>query len=380
MNQIEVVSLGQLEKASITFGDMTIFVGPQASGKSILLQLIKLALDCRDIAHTINQYGFYWQNDHEFLSLYFGEGMQVIWNDATRITLDRREFNLEQAQKGKRKDEAVFLIPAQRVVTLKSGWPRPFTDYETGDPYVVKRFSEHIRQLMESGLGSGKETIFPQRRINKPLRDKINQNIFYDAQIRLDTSGMRKRFVLKVGKTALPFMAWSAGQREFLPLLLGLYWLLPPAKISKIAGIEWAIIEEPEMGLHPQAISALLLVFLDLLRRGYRVIISTHSPQILELVWAVQHLIQAKASPSDLLKIFGLKANHDFLIKLSHEILEGKTFKTYYFDRQQDRVNVKDISELDPGSPDPAISDWGGLTAFSTTVAEIVSQVIREAP
>lgn len=380
MKQLSVTSLGQIADANLTFGDMTVLVGPQASGKSIFLQLVKLVLDFRDIARIVKQYGFYWQDSSSFLSLYFGEGMQRVWNPSTRVLMDQQEFNLENAlsQRGRKRDETVFLIPAQRVVTLKSGWPRPFTDYETGDPYVVKQFSEHLRQLMEAGLGSGKEAIFPQRRINKPIRDTINQTIFYDAKIKLDSSGMRKRLVLQVGDSTLPFMAWSAGQREFFPLLLGLYWLLPPAKISRKANIEWVIIEEPEMGLHSQAISAVLLVFLELMHRGYKVIVSTHSPQVLELVWAIQHLCKAQARPGELLEMFGLKPNTALLQQLSRNILEKKTFKTFYFDRQQNKVHVKDISELDPASPDAAVSDWGGLTTFSTRVSEIVSQVMRK--
>ena len=47
MERIKLTSLGQITEADITFGDMTIFVGEQASGKSILLQLVKLISDAR---------------------------------------------------------------------------------------------------------------------------------------------------------------------------------------------------------------------------------------------------------------------------------------------------------------------------------------------
>ena len=109
--------------------------------------------------------------------------------------------------------------------------------------------------------------------MNKTLRDAIGQSIFGDAAIRLDRSGLRKRIVLDVAGSQLPFMVWSTGQREFTPLLLGLYWLMPSGKVRKKDNINWVIIEEPEMGLHPQAISALLIVFLELMRRGYKVIV-----------------------------------------------------------------------------------------------------------
>ncbi len=378
MKKISITSLGQLAQVDIRFGDMTVLVGPQASGKSIFLQLIKLAMDCGDISETMKKYGFDWRNAASgFLSLYFGTGMQGIWNDATDVSVDGKKFDLEEilSKRGPKRTESVFLIPAQRVMTLRNGWPRPFTDYETGDPYVVKRFSEHLRQLMAAGLGSGKGPIFPQvGRMDQVLRQAIDESIFGGTQVKLDSSGMRKRIVLDVGEYQLPFMVWSAGQREFVPLLLGLYWLMPASKTSTRKKIEWVVIEEPEMGLHPQAISALLVTSLELMHRGYKVIISTHSPQVLEMVWGIQILSQAQASSDAFLKLFDLPKKN-FTQKLGDTILQNKSFKTYYFARSDTTVNVKDISSLEPGSIDEEISDWGGLTAFSTRVSEIVSAV-----
>ena len=272
MKRLKVNSLGQIHEVDITFGDLTVFVGEQASGKSILLQLMKLISDAGGITQTLRKHGYDWQkNSDKFLSLYFGEGMEGIWNDdETTVTYDRTEFTPQKATLKRKKDESIFLIPAHRVVTLKDGWPRAFTDYGTSDPYVVKEFSEQLRLLMEAGLGSGKSAIFPQEgRMNKTIRDAIGKSIFGKAEVRLDKSGLRKRIVLDVEGTQLPFMVWSTGQREFAPLLLGMYWLMPSGNTQKKNNINWVVIEEPEMGLHPKAISALLLIFLELLRRGY---------------------------------------------------------------------------------------------------------------
>ena len=380
MKRIKLTSLGQIHEADISFGDLTVFVGEQASGKSVLLQLMKLILDAGDITQTLKKHGFDWQKKAEnFLSLYFGEGMQTIWNlDETKVTVDKVDFTPQKALSKRKKDENLFLIPAHRVVTLKDGWPRAFTDYATSDPYVVKEFSEQLRSLMEAGLGSGERAIFPQGgRMNKTLRDVIGQSIFGDAEIRLDRSGLRKRIVLDVAGTQLPFMVWSTGQREFTPLLLGLYWLMPSGKARKKDNINWVIIEEPEMGLHPKAISALLTVFLELMRRGYKVIISTHSAQVLELVWTIQYLVKAQAKPVQLLKVLDLRSNY-FSKPLAETVFE-KTFKTYYFSRQDKIVNVKDISTLDAEDPDEAVSDFGGLTAFSTKTSEVVSEAMWRA-
>ena len=382
MERIRLTSLGQIHEADISFGDLTVFVGEQASGKSILLQLMKLISDAGNITQTLKKHGFDWQGKtKDFLSLYFGEGMEGIWkNGVTKVSVDEVDFAPEKAlsKRTKKQDESLFLIPAHRVVTLKDGWPRAFTDYAMGDPYVVKSFSEELRLLMEKGLGSGKSAIFPQMdRMDNAIQDVIGTNIFGEAEIKLDRYEMRRRLVLDIAGSQLPFMVWATGQREFAPLLLGLYWLMPAGRAEKKNNINWVVIEEPEMGLHPKAISAMLLIFLELLRRGYKVIISTHSAQILELVWAIQLIAKSKAAPARLRQLLDLKASA-YSNDLTETILDEKTFKTYYFSRQDGVVNVKDISTLDAEDPDEAVSDWGGLTLFSTKSADVVTEAVWE--
>lgn len=382
MKHLTLTSLGQIPEADISFGDLTVFVGEQASGKSILLQLVKLISDTGNITQTLKKHGFDWHGKSgDFLSLYFGEGMAGIWNDAsTKIQVDSETFDVDKmlSKKNRKKTESLFLIPAQRVMTLKDGWPQAFTDYAIGTPYVVKQFSEQLRLLMEKGLGSGEGAIFPQvGRMDKAIQDAIGESIFGEAQVKLDRSGLRKRIILDVLGAQLPFMTWSTGQREFAPFLLGLYWLMPSGKVEKKNNVNWVVIEEPEMGLHPQAISALLLIFLELLRRGYKVIVSTHSPQILELIWAIRLITKSKTASTRLRQLLDLKPNA-FSKDLTGTVLDEKTFRTYYFSRKNGIVNVKDISTLDPEDPDEAVSDWGGLTLFSTKTADIVTEAVWE--
>ncbi len=45
----------------------------------------------------------------------------------------------------KTKTETLFFIPAQRVLALRDGWPRPFSDYSVDDPFAVRQFSEQLR-------------------------------------------------------------------------------------------------------------------------------------------------------------------------------------------------------------------------------------------
>ena len=280
---------------------------------------------------------------------------------------------LNQSPKKRAAQERSFFIPAQRVLTLsRDGWLRPFTDYRPGDPYSVRDFSEKLRELMEVGWGRG-ETIYPQpKRLKREIRKLLSDSIFSGFNLELEHTGPQKRLVLSDGRhrMKLPFMVWSAGQREFAPLLLGLYWLLPPAQAKRRGSIRWVMIEELEMGLHPKAIEAMLVIVLDLLWRGYRVCLSTHSPHVLDLVWALRNLRESGGDSYSVLKIFEITATKDTK-KLGQAALDMEA-KVYYFDAASGRS--RDISNLDPCSAERAEAGWGGLTEWSGHVAEVVAE------
>ena len=125
------------------------------------------------------------------------------------------------------------------------------------------------------------------------------------------------------------------------------------------------------MVLYPKGITALLTILLDLLKRGYKVIVSTHSSQILNFVWATQLLVKWNAGPASLLKLLDVNAT-PFSKGLAKTGLQEKRFKTYYFSGDD---KVKDISTLDPEDPDDTVADFGGLTAFSTKVSDVLHAV-----
>ncbi len=60
----------------------------------------------------------------------------------------------------------------------------------------------------------------------------LQRNVFREFDLRIDRSRPQKRLVLGPEDRPLPLMAWSAGQREFVPLLLGFYWLMPSLKVT----------------------------------------------------------------------------------------------------------------------------------------------------
>jgi hypothetical protein len=125
--------------------------------------------------------------------------------------------------------------------------------------------------------------------------------------------------------------------------------------------------------LHPQAIKSVILQIIDLLSRGYKIIVSTHSPVFLEFAWAFNNLKKAKAGNNVLYELFDIPKTAP-TIKLFDGILTNKKINTYYFERINEKVIAKNISDLDAGSEDLAMSEWGGLSSFSSKATDLIAK------
>lgn len=384
---LDLELFGQIKKANLKLDNLTFLIGPQASGKSIVLQLLKLLIDKKHIRKTLNQYGYNWSNrTNENLDRFFGEGMHSIWNGKSKICYNNDSYKKNfldpmQGEKPYNAKEQLFYIPAQRVLCLQNGWPRFFSDYDDGIPYVIKHFSESLRRLLENGNWDKDDdnTIFPQNNhLQKYLRKNYSDNIFNDGIIKLDKRG-KKKFKLEIDRAKISYMAWSAGQKEFMPLLLSFYWLCPAGGVGTRESIKYIVIEEPEMGLHPKAITSLILQIMDLMYRGYKVLISTHSPIFLEFAWAMKSFKdkQAKAQAQALFDLFDIRKNPK-LEKIFNDILENKIINTYYFKKEEKKVIVEDISSLDAGDNDKSISEWGGISEFAGKASDIVGNYFEK--
>ncbi|MBN2464663.1 ATP-binding protein [candidate division WOR-3 bacterium] len=386
---LELRNVGQLRQANVEFGDLTVLVGPQASGKSIFLQFLKLYLDARKVVSDLRRHGLQWQNDMpSFLGMYLGEGMQSLWSSGdedSRVSVNGAAYDVTKVLRvrpGKQEPkERLFYIPAQRVLAMdREGWWRTFSEYRPADPYVARAFSENIRLLMEQGrFAKAEGGLFPKsNRLRSEIRTVLDKAIFHGFGLTIDDLGGKKRLTLVNGDAKYPFMVWSAGQREFVPLLLGLYWLLVPARVSRRGDFEWVVIEELEMGLHPRAISAVMVAVLDLLARGYKVVLSTHSPHVLDVAWGVRAVQQHQPEAEHILDMFCLSKTPPN--RGMAEAALSKSYRTYYFSPERTvSPTVTDISELDPGSADAAVAGWGGLSEFSGRIAEIVAKVVAQA-
>lgn len=392
MNQIQeevkdrfiVRNFGPIQEIDVELGDLTVLVGAQASGKSLFLQMFKLIKDKDAILESLKNYGFVVNNKLEnLLNRYLGEGLSKMWTDDSEFISNDITYNrvtLESPQNGNPEDK-VFYIPAQRILSIADGRPKYFMEFSENDPFVLRKFSETLRLFTQNGLGdSGKLYPLPNR-LKNVIKKKYDKTIFHGGEIVFDEQGGQRKIAMNVEDMHLPLMTWSAGQKEFMPLLMAFYCLSgPPQPVVNRSQYQYIIMEEPEMGLHPLAIQAIILQMIEFINNGHKVIVSTHSPMLLEFVWAYNCL---KKIPKDkrvgaLYELFDIQPNKKNKPHFLKSIFD-KDIKTYYFSRNTaEKVESKDISSLDVFSEETAINEWGGLTQFSSKTNDVVSRYMAQ--
>ena len=384
--KLQIKNFAQISNVDLDFGDpgdLTMIVGPQATGKSLALQWLKLACDRLIVREDLERFGFEWKGERDFFDLYFGEGISGGYRavggsiPATEILVDQIPLvlsRIDQKPTGRRtrepKKDSTYYIPAHRSLLLAEGWPKLFQQYSPDTPYVARKSSEALNALLLRL--SGKTDVFPQtNRLQAALRTQIDNAVFHGNKLITDASLGKKRLVLTTKDGGnIPFMAWTAGQREFVPLMLALYELLSPSKVSTLAGYKTVILEEPELGLHPQAIMAVMQMVFHLLARRYRVVISTHSTLLLECAWAIQRLKNSNATTKQFSSAFGPRASSR---GVADAVLKS-TIRAYFLDYDSDgTVSSRDISSLDLFDKSPDIAGWGGLASYSEILGNAVA-------
>ena len=383
MHHLKVSGFGPIREADVTFGDLTFLVGQQASGKTLFLELFKLLEDRDAIISTLRKYNYMISRKEvsNLLDAFFGQGMSNIWRSETHIEYDNADMSsatsLLKPSDHPEPAERVFYIPAQRIFSISDGRPKAFSEFDPTTPYVLRQFSETLRIFMSTSLG-GNVTLFPiSTRLKKVQREAFNESIFHDGRVEIQTENGQRKMRLNVDGMNIPFMTWSAGQKEFMPLLMGFYCVSAPLMPNlNNDQYQYVVIEEPEMGLHPKAIMSVLFEVLQLIQTGKKVIISTHSTVPMEFAWAFHILKQSKKKhrESALFRLFDEKSKDT----TSFRNIFDKDIRTYAFQRGEKGVTTVDISTLDAFDERKEIAEWGGLSSFATKTSDLVSQFCDE--
>ncbi len=383
LNKLIIKNFGPVREARLSFGDLTVFIGTQASGKSLALQLLKLLLDKQFVATTMDKFNYVIaKNPVNILNFFFGEGLSGLWTADTQISDGTKSYTRNNllSKPSPIATESLFYIPAQRIISIADGRPKNFMEYDASTPFVLRHFSEMLRLFLQHGI-NGNKVVFPLRNhLKSDIKKYFQENVFHKGKVVIDDSSGQKKLQLSLDKMNIPFMAWSAGQKEFMPLLMAFYCLSG----SHLNALEqnqyrYVVLEEPEMGLHPKAIQSVLLQIIELMQNGYKVIVSTHSQVLLEFAWAFNTVKGSNATPEQKEKMFQKMFNAEqckSIVNTMKGIFE-KTINTYYFADKGDGVITQDISNLDATSDNQNMADWGGLSQFADKASEIVSQVIN---
>lgn len=375
-DRLKIRNFAQIAEANLEFGDLTVLVGAQGTGKSLALQWLKTAMDGKQIVSALSDAGHPTKKPDVLVDLIFGTGMGAAWKPDSDVRFNQKRITPKGFGGIGEGKERVFYIPAHRSMLIADGWAAPFQKLTSDTPVVARIFSQNLFDRF-SARGAG--PLFPVDRVLKTeYRKQIDKAVFHNGRVAIEEDRQHaKRLRLSHGDMHLPFMTWTAGQREFTPLLLGLYHLLPSRQLLKQPDIDWVVIEEPEMGLHPQAVTVVLLLVLDLLWRGYRVALSSHSPHVLTALWMLRRLQEYKARTQIVCDAFDVP-NSQQMQKVA-EAAMGKTYRAHLLAFGDDgKVRSTDISTLDPGSEDERISGWGGLTEFSSRFGDAVRTAVNE--
>ncbi|MBD5280066.1 MAG: ATP-binding protein [Bacteroides sp.] len=382
--RITVKNFGPIREADLELGDLTVLIGAQASGKSLFLQMFKLIKDKTAILKSLDNYGFVVNGKLDnLLNRYLGDGLASLWTKRTELCVngETRSRNYFETSNEENPVEKVFYVPAQRILSISDGRPKYFMEFSENDPFVLRKFSDTLRLFVQNGLGENKILYPLPNRLKSAIKQLYDKAIFHGGEVVFDEKGGQRKIAMNIGDLQLPLMTWSTGQKEFMPLLMAFYCLSgPPQNVVNREQYEYIIIEEPEMGLHPLAIQTIILQIIEFMDAGYKVIVSTHSPVLLEFVWAYNTLkdIPLIHRLDALRELFGLqgggKKNLDFM-----KSIYDKEIKTYFFSRDDaGKVTTKDVSSLDVYSDDTAVNEWGGLTQFSSKTNEVVSKYISK--
>ncbi len=382
MKSIKLSGFGPIHSADIVLGDLTILIGPQASGKTLFLQMLKLLVDKDYIVDTLSRYNYVINRQpDQILNYYLGDHLSSMWKKETIVEADgrkyRKGFLLSKDDEEVR--ERLFYVPAQRILSISDGRPKNFMEYDISSPFVLRNFSETLRLFFQNGMGD-EHTLFPlNNRLKSGMKMSFDSSIFHGGEVVIDEQSGQKKMRMKVGDVNLPFMTWSAGQKEFMPLLMAIYCLSgPPIKTINREQYEYVVIEEPEMGLHPKAIQAVILQMLEFIKAGYKVILSTHSPVLLEFAWTFSMLRELPEEDRcrALCDLFNI-TNGSSVSKMIKGVVKKKV-NTYFFAHTPHGAETIDISTLDASSVSVDEAEWGGLSQFASRASEVVSKYLSE--
>lgn len=338
MKTLTVTDFSCIQKACLEIEQLTIIIGPQASGKSVLCKLAYFLIDCAQLQHTSISRKENFERFSGDLKSRFLEWFPIAaWgNKRFKIQFEAEGYCIELARKtygGKVsddfrikfsiafKDQYELLLSDVQKISQKAGastMRRPIEfDWE-----LRETVAKSLKLLMGKDCVSNQAFVpagrsfftsigkaiaaFEQGRVLDPLilrfgrlytAYKEHKDYFYAEEKQSETAKRKaieqsfnellggrverdgeKEFVHTDDGRKVPFSALSSGQQELLPLVAFLPWLYGGG------ADRLCYIEEPEAHLFPSAQSKLiesLVIACNSSTIAASLVLTTHSPYVL---------------------------------------------------------------------------------------------------
>lgn len=308
---VAIRNFGPIQQAEIDVGSLTIFVGPQATGKSLAAQVLyflrgmedllspdisgQARLPLEDILSALDwwfgaSHNIYVEPTTKLIWKAIGNDSpeELRWDEGGAHLNDTLHNRIQKWQKQPYASKAQVYIPAGRTLysflppssairilsRTQQQWPgHILTFYETLGTAIESLWRE--QQQQDRGLFTMwyDETKFMRQRINSITKGQLR----YGPQT----------ISLEVGQRLLNPTTFSAGQMEIWP-----FWTIVEAYlIPGIFAFKHLYFEEPEAHLHPGAQRSVMEIVAYLVRQGVQVLLTTHSPYIL---YAVNNFLMAQ--------------------------------------------------------------------------------------
>ena len=311
--QLLIRSFGPVHEASIELSDLTVFVGPQATGKSLAAQALYFLRGIEDLlvsvptsvetpaAIALSALEWWLGNAP---SVYADPGTVLCWSSAKLFKGSKQE--IRWTQEGVRLSGALKkrITTSQRKERGDSPKTQVYipagrTLYSFLTPSSALRFVSRARpeQQWPGYIITFYETL--GKALERLAREGIQVNQFSDVdsllrlkqQIQSIFKGRIQygpdTIVLETEKAHLRPVNIAAGQMEIWP-----FWAVVEAGLQSGTLVALDVyFEEPEAHLHPGAQRSVMEMVAFLVRRGVRVLLITHSPYIL---YAINNFLMAQ--------------------------------------------------------------------------------------
>ncbi len=312
--RLVIQHMAPLHAADLSLRDLTIFVGPQATGKSLAAQILHRM---RHLEETAADHGEDTSSPETYVSRelqhWLGPAAAALppgasvcwypasppdgaeqclwWDDTGQLHLNdtlAERVRQSMAQHPRHTNGATIYIPAGRVVYsyISPAYSEPSIPLWRGAGVLRACYGELDNAIatlhaIQQGRDNGQEyttsappevAIFLLQRMRALLK----------GDLRYGWEGVW----LDTGHTTIDTPNFAAGQMAIWPLCA-----IIEQAFLETGSLQQLIVEEPEAHLHPAAQVQVMEMIAMLVRQGVRVLLTTHSPYVL---YAIDNFLMAQ--------------------------------------------------------------------------------------